>query len=238
VGQHISAIPDRRVRLILEESNLFSTLSRQGKPATFANAYTPGFFTRKRPHISVSTRSMMSAGLEFRRIEDLVAGRAVYHDYTNRFLIDHTARRLLFRPKPDRDGAAPAPRRFPEIPPGVALRGAGEAANILLTLASQHAFTLHEHFLTDLAGHRGTEAERDEAAARIEALIAAVAARADEFGVLTLVVSDHGNLEDGTVTSHTANPVPLLAWGPGAERAVSSVDDLTHVAPAILASLA
>src|SRR5262245_33794208 len=51
-GRHVSAIPDRRVRELLEEDNLFAMLVRAGKRATFANAYTPAYFARKRPHIS------------------------------------------------------------------------------------------------------------------------------------------------------------------------------------------
>ncbi len=74
VGGHVSAVPDRHVRSVLEKENLFGLLLRAGLRPTFANAYTPAFFARKRPHISVTTRSMMAAGLELRRIEDLSRG--------------------------------------------------------------------------------------------------------------------------------------------------------------------
>ena len=211
VGAHVSAIPTRRVRELLEEGTIFSRLARAGRRATFANAYTQAFFERKRPHISATTRSMLAAGLPFRRIEDLVAGKALFHDYTNRVLPY---------------GAASLPAR-----------SADEAAEILLGLAREHDFTLHEHFLTDLAGHRGSDDERTQAARRIEALVASISARADREGVLFLVVSDHGNLEDATVRTHTKNPVPFLAWGPGAEEALAQATDLTHVAPAILSAL-
>ena len=53
-GRHVSAIPDRRVRELLEEDNLFRTIARAGRRATFANAYMPGFFARRRPHISAT----------------------------------------------------------------------------------------------------------------------------------------------------------------------------------------
>src|SRR5206468_520441 len=111
------------------------------------------------------------------------------------------------------------------------------AAEILFRLAGEHDFTLHEHFLTDLAGHRGTDEERVEAAQRIEALIEPLARQAERREVLVLVVSDHGNLENLAVRTHTRNPVPFLAWGPGAKRAVGMASDLTGVTPAILASL-
>ena len=121
--------------------------------------------------------------------------------------------------------------------PHVPERSAEEAALVLLDLARDHDFVLHEHFLTDLAGHRGTDSEREEAAQRIEALVAALAVRAEEEQVLVIAVSDHGNLEDGSTRLHTMNPVPFLAWGPGAREAVEPATDLTHVAPAVLGAL-
>ena len=211
VGGHVAALPDRRVRRVIEDANIFGTLLRAGRRPTFANAYTRAFFERKRPHISATTRALMAAGLPFRMIEDLEAGRAVYHDYTNRHL--------------------------PAGTPPLAPRSAAEAADILIGLAREHDFTLHEHFLTDLAGHRGSEEERTRAAGRIEDLVLELAQRAPAEDVLFLAVSDHGNLEDSTTRSHTLNPVPLLAWGPGADAAIAPVSDLSGVTPAILGLL-
>jgi 2,3-bisphosphoglycerate-independent phosphoglycerate mutase len=207
VGRHVSAIPDRSVRELLEEDNLFRMLGRAGRRATFANAYTPAYFSRKRPHISATTRSLLAADVPLRRLEDLTAGRALFHDYTNEPL--------------RKQGVSAA-------------RTAEEAAAILFALAREHDFTLHEHFLTDLAGHRGTDDERLEAARRIEALVEPLARGAEHHETLVLVVSDHGNLEDVRVRTHTVNPVPFLAWGPGSEAAVGMASDLTDVTPTIL----
>jgi 2,3-bisphosphoglycerate-independent phosphoglycerate mutase len=208
VGGHVAALPDRRVRRVIEDANIFGALLRAGRRPTFANAYTRAFFERRRPHISATTRAVMAAGLPFRMIEDLEAGRAVYHDYTN--------------------------RHFPAETTPLAPRSAAQAADILIGLAREHDFTLHEHFLTDLAGHRGSEDERERAAARIEELVLELARRAPAGEVLFLAVSDHGNLEDSTTRSHTMNPVPLLAWGPGADEAIAPVRDLAGVTPSIL----
>ena len=266
VGRHVSAIPDRRVRELLEEDNLFRMLRRAGRRGTFANAYTPAYFARKRPHISSTTRSLMAADIPLRRLDDLTAGRALFHDYTNETLRKRGVRgdALGSRPAPfsaERgssagtdsagSGAASLPaarssahgpaRRLtnphPVAAPLIAARSAEEAADILFGLAQEHDFTLHEHFLTDLAGHRGTDDERVAAARRIEGLVEHLAKGAASHDVLFLVVSDHGNLEDLGVRTHTMHPVPFLAWGPGAEKAVGIASDLTHVTPAILASL-
>ncbi len=54
---------------------------------------------------------------------------------------------------------------------------------------------------------------------------------------LFLVTSDHGNLEDLAVATHTRNPVPLLAWGTAARSFIDGVTALDEVAPAILRQL-
>ena len=45
--------------------------------------------------------------------------------------------------------------------------------------------------------------------------------------------SDHGNVEDLSSRNHTRAAVPVLAFGPAAER-VAEVRDLTHIAPLLL----
>ncbi len=54
-------------------------------------------------------------------------------------------------------------------------------------------------------------------------------------GVLLLIASDHGNIED-VQTGHTRNPALGFAAGPGAEAA-GRLRDLREVAPFILGVL-
>ncbi|MDO9170716.1 MAG: hypothetical protein Q7W29_02680, partial [bacterium] len=54
---------------------------------------------------------------------------------------------------------------------------------------------------------------------------------------LVLLTSDHGNLEDLSTRSHTRNPVPLLAWGPGAATLLARCTRLDEVTPALLSLL-
>ena len=51
---------------------------------------------------------------------------------------------------------------------------------------------------------------------------------------LVILISDHGNIEDLSVKTHTRNPVPCIAAGQHAHDFVSSVRNLTHITPAIL----
>ncbi|HEX2863874.1 MAG TPA: hypothetical protein VHN99_04850, partial [Deinococcales bacterium] len=53
---------------------------------------------------------------------------------------------------------------------------------------------------------------------------------------LLVLTSDHGNFEDLSIKTHTTNPVPLAAVGPGA-AAFAGVRDLSGVAGALAAAL-
>ena len=55
---------------------------------------------------------------------------------------------------------------------------------------------------------------------------------------LILLVSDHGNLEDGRKTFHTRNPVPALLIGHGRETVGEGMQAITDVTPAICQWLA
>jgi len=45
------------------------------------------------------------------------------------------------------------------------------------------------------------------------------------------VASDHGNLEDASVKTHTLNPAFFAAWGSGRKQSGASVRALTDLAP-------
>jgi phosphopentomutase len=49
-----------------------------------------------------------------------------------------------------------------------------------------------------------------------------------------VVISDHGNLEEGKHKHHTLNAVPLLAWGRDAGPLIDRVRGLDELTPALL----
>ena len=90
---------------------------------------------------------------------------------------------------------------------------------------------LQEYFLTDKAGH---SQDPDRAAAVLGTLDRFLGAVLDGLGDATLLItSDHGNIEALGTKSHTTNPVPLVAWGPGAP-AFAGCRSLLDVTPAIV----
>src|SRR5205814_4169853 len=116
LGYHKQGFPNEEMRAIIREHSVFLQLKRAGvRPVVFANAYTRRFFDARPRWVSATTVAVEAAELPFRTAEDLRAGRAVFHDFTNRTLAER--------------GEA-GPLRTPE-----------EAAGILARTAYEHCFT-------------------------------------------------------------------------------------------------
>jgi hypothetical protein len=209
LGYHKQGFPNEQMRALLREHSLFLQLKNLGGgPDLFANAYAPQFFAKRPRWVAATTVAVEAAGLDFRTFEDLQEDRAVYHDFTNRFLIER---------------GAGIPERTPE-----------EAAAVLAGLAASHRFTLYEHFIADRAGHDRDERAALDLLGELARFVRAVLSLVDLARTTVLLTSDHGNVEDLSTRNHTLNPVPTLAWGRGKETAVRGVRTLADITPTIL----
>ncbi len=210
VGRHVTPYPTAALRTLLEERGLFTRLQRRGIGAALANAYTPEYFAaiseRRLRHAAITLHALQ-AGVRLRDVEDVRAGRAVYHDLTNARL---------------REWGHTVPLIEPE-----------DAGCILAGLARAQPFTLFEFFQTDLAGH-GRVDDRVGVVERLDRFLGAALDATDRDDTLLLVTSDHGNLEDERTDGHTLNPVPALLVGAGRDRMADRFHDLTDVAPGCL----
>ena len=72
----------------------------------------------------------------------------------------------------------------------------------------------------------------------LDRFLSALLRTATDAGLLVVLVSDHGNVEDMTVRGHTRNPVPLIAVGEGAEQVQAEAVSLVDVTPALLRVIA
>jgi len=210
LGHHATGFPGPTLRAILKEHSVLRTLNERGRDAMFLNAFRPPFWElteEQQWRLSASTVAHLACGRPFCDLDDLRAGRAVYQDLTS---ADLRARGF-------------------DVP----LREPAEAGEILGRASAARDFTLFEYFQTDKAGHTQ---DPDLCRARLRDLDAFVSAHlaAAAPDTLTLLTSDHGNIEDLSTRSHTTNPVPLLAWGPGAETAVARIGAIDQVAPHVL----
>lgn len=209
LGHHKQGFPNEQMRAILREHSLFLQLKNLGGgPDLFANAYGAQFFAKRPRWVAATTVAVEAAGLPFRTFEDLKEGRAVFHDFTNRTLIQW---------------GADVPRRTPE-----------EAAAVLAKLADSHRFTLYEHFIADRAGHDRDERAALGILSELARFVRTVLSLVDLSRTTVLLTSDHGNVEDLSTRNHTLNPVPTLAWGRGKETAARRVRTLADITPTIL----
>ena len=185
MGRHIEGFPPPRLKTLVQEHNIFSRLLAAGKTCTFANEY----WLDDVAHIpskreSVTTVATLAAFGGVRGKAELAKNRAVYHDLTREAL---------------RARSYDGPLITPE-----------EAAEHLIGIANDHDFTLFEFFQSDHAGHSGDEQRIFQTLEKLECFFAALL----PFRGVLVVTSDHGNIEDMTVRTHTVNPVPLYASTP------------------------
>ena len=209
-GRHIEGFPGSLLRDIITEHNIYQQLAAFGRPSTFANGYLlPTLEAVKAMRTkSVTTVAALSAFGDVRRLERLLSGEAVAHDLT-------------------RESLAPRGYTGPCI-------SVGQAAADLAGIAATQAFTLFEFFQTDHAGHRADMAAAETVLRKLDCLLAALCPLAEQAGILLVLTSDHGNIEDLSTRSHTANPVPFAARGPGAEALRNAIHNLTDITPAIV----
>lgn len=211
IGRHLNGYPSPRLKKALAEHSVYKKLIARGRSVTFANAYTRSYIDNPPRFVSATTVAAQSAGLRLRLLEDLQAGNAVSHDFTNSFLIERGF---------EVDSCTP------EV-----------AGSRLARLAASHDFTLYEHFITDRIGH---SRRRDLAVQHLRELtrfVFAVLEAADLSQQTVVITSDHGNIEDLSTRSHTMNPVATLAFGRAREHIISDVGSLTDIAPAIIETL-
>ena len=193
---------------LLTGINAPKTMGRRGSRCTFANCYLnvdPNNLPSRRQ--SVTTVMTLAALGHVRGNADLDDGKAVCHDITRWTMHARGYEGPLITPE--------------------------EAAEHLMTVAEEYDLTLFEHFLTDRAGHSGNLQQAFGQLETLERFVSTVAAFCDGPERLLIITSDHGNIEDLSVRTHTLNPVPLIVLGDRA-AAFDACTSLCDVAPAII----
>lgn len=209
IGSHKQGFPNQPLLDIIRDQSIFLQLKRSGVGSiTFANTYTRQFFERRPRWISATTASVEAAGLRFNVVEDLKAGRAVFHDFTNAALIERGET--------------------------VDLRTPEEAGSVLANIVKANRFTLYEHFLTDKIGHAQDKAEAQRLLPLLARFIRSLLSKLNLEESTVILTSDHGNIEDLSLRNHTLNPVPTIAWGKHRKSIAARVRSLTDITPAIV----
>jgi 2,3-bisphosphoglycerate-independent phosphoglycerate mutase len=222
IGRHFGPHPYSTLRPLLNDQNIFARLLREGKSVRFANAFPDRFFEfaeARRSRLTATTSSCLAAGVPILREPDLLAGTGISADIT---------------------GAGWHALGHPAVTP-VSPVVAGERLGALMR---EFDFVLFEYWRTDHAGHSMRMDEAIDVLEIFDAFLDGVVRSIDLHSTLIVLTSDHGNIEDMSIKTHTRHPVPLLAIGHHAGTFVRRIHrlggrrpDLTAVTPAILESI-
>ena len=212
IGYHKQGFPNQALLDIIREHSIFVQLKKAGiHPIAFANTYTRAFFESRPRWVSATTAAVEAAGLSFNTLPDLIAGRAVYQDFTNATLIERGET--------------------------VKLRTPEEAGDVLSDIVAANKFTLYEYFITDKIGHAQDREAANRVLPMLGRFIRTLLAKLDLERSTVILTSDHGNIEDLSVRNHTLNPVPTIVWGKGREMIASRTRSLVDITPAIVERL-
>ncbi len=184
MGKHMQGFPSKKLVEILKRESIFVQLTKQSYNTTFANAYRHPEDIAPTSRLSVTSHAFQACGKPFRSIHQIEGGEALYHDFTNEELRKNGYDVPLFTPE--------------------------QAGDILVQLAMQYDFTLYEHFMTDVVAHRGNPEEIREQIAKLSDFVRTILDLVDPLSTTVIITSDHGNVEDISVKTHTRNPVPLI----------------------------
>ncbi|MBX2822210.1 MAG: peptidase [Rhodothermaceae bacterium] len=217
-GKHFGPYPHSKTKPIIAESSIFQQVNQlqldHPEPAAFANAYPPQFFeaAKARNRWTVTTLSCIEAEIKIRTLDDLKVNKALTAEITRKAW----RTRLSIPVDPITEQTA---------------------ANHLHQISASHPFTLYEYYLTDKAGHSQSFPKAHRVLSALDALFGELLRVIDIEQTLLLITSDHGNIEDLSVKTHTFNRVPLIAYGKGAHL-FREARSLTDVTPSIISALA
>ena len=214
LNRHMSGQPTITLKKIIYKVNMFGELKKMGLKVANANVYRDEYLTnmlnvkdrRNRP--SVTSVMCMAEHMKFRTVDDFINNNGVYHDITGDKL---------------KESGYPVELISPQ-----------KAAQNVYALSRENDFTLFEHFVTDIAGHM---AEYEEAVGVIEKLdffLSELISLINFEEDVLIITSDHGNIEDISVHTHTMNQVPAIVIGGRADSVDLQIQSLVDIMPFVL----
>ena len=211
VGKHFGPYPYSSLVPIIKRYNIFNRLREQRKSSFFANAYPQKYFeyiNSRRSRIPTVALSYLLSGHSLNTADEISEGKALSADFTNERL-----------------------NKFGYSLPIISLREAGKR---FYSFGSSNDFVLFEYFFSDEAGHSQDMKTAVETLERMDGFLNGILESFDEEKDILFFISDHGNIEDLSVKSHTRNPVPLIVVGKKRKAFSNSVKRLTDVVPALI----
>ncbi len=186
LDRHLSGQPTVTLRNLIKKENIVKQLKKRNLKFTNANVYRSTYLAKmldlsdKRYRPSVTSVMCMAENVPFRTVEDYKNNKGIYHDITGKILA--------------------------ETVNGVKTVTPEKSAENLFIISRNYDFTLYEHFMTDIIGHK---ADMSMAVCLLEILEAFFRRLFDLCNLkqdIIFITSDHGNIEDISVKTHTMNP--------------------------------
>lgn len=212
VGKHFGPFPYSTTIPIIAEKNILKHFKERGKRVFFANAYPKVFFNylkSGKTRLSVTTICCNSSGIELNSVTEVRKAMALTPEITN----ERWNRKLNYNLKVLK----------PET-----------AAKRLLRIASRNHFTLYEFYLTDHLGHGRIKDEFDQIYNNLDKFLFTLLSKIDNENMTIIICSDHGNIEDLSIKTHTLNPALTITAGRYARELAGSVKNLSDIKPSII----
>lgn len=212
IGKHFGPYPYSTLIPVIEKENIFRHFYSRDRKVQFVNAYPKVFFDyieSGKSRLSVTTMSLHLNGMKFNKEEEVISGKALTADLTN----ERWNVKLGYN--------------LPVITPQ-------EAAERLLRITADNEFTCLEYFMTDHIGHWRNKDEFDYTISTIDEFLLHILKKLDHTNTTLLICSDHGNLEDISVKTHTRNPALTISAGKYGEYLYHSLKDLTDIKKSII----
>jgi len=212
VGKHYGPFPYTTTIPILQKDNILVYFKDKYRSSYFANAYPKVFFdyvNSGRSRLSVTTLTCSLSGIRLNSVTDVRVGRALTAELTNERWNQRLGYKLkVIKPK--------------------------TAARRLLRIAEKYKFTLYEYYLSDHIGHLRLANEFEKIFSELNEFLFTLLNEVDSKKMTLIICSDHGNLENLSVKTHTLNPALTITTGRGAKEIAECVTDITQVKEAVL----
>lgn len=212
VGKHFGPYPYSTLIPHIQKKNIFIELIRRNKKVYFANAYPKVFFeyiNSGKRRLSVTSLSCILSGLKLNKSSEVRNGKALTAEITN----ERWNKKLGYK--------------LNVISPVT-------AAKRLLNITKKNDFTLYEYFLSDHLGHGRHDGNFIKTFSELDEFLLTILESVNTEKITLLICSDHGNLEDISVKTHTLNPSLTIAAGKNSDILRKKIKSLYHIKPAIL----
>lgn len=212
IGKHFGPYPYSSLKPLIAKKNLFHVLEKKSFKTFFSNAYPERFFQYLRDGrrtISVTTFSYISAGKKLNDYNDLINDRAITAEITNE----------IWNSKLGYD--------LPVIKP----QKVGEK---FYNITRDYNFNLFEYFLTDYAGHSQDFEYAHSVIERLDGFLEGIINTMNLEKDTLFLISDHGNIEDLSVKTHTRNPAFAMAVGKDHQHFARAIKYLYNVKKCIV----